>query len=333
MKYFISILLSTIIWVSPVFAQFDESAYGIGVNAGDIDVVIKPEYPNAFQTVTLRLQSNSVDLNRYRIQWIINGQIASEGIGFRDFSTTVGDYGSSTNITINLDLGYTVVKKQISLSPQDSTVLWEAVDSSVPPFYRGKKLPARESNIRITAIPHFSSITGLSTDDAVFLWERNGNKILNIGGYAKNSILIEQNRMRTEELITAILSSRDERSSSRQTVTIPTINPEIHWYTKDTAGYRKLQNINAGARIARGNINLVAEPYFFSINNLSNLIFDWKMNNQQIYLNETSKPNELTVNNPMETGQVTFNLSLENNKTFLQTANKSVSLFFDNPKN
>ena len=38
------------------------------VNADDIDVITKPEFPGAFEDVSNRLDSNSIDLNRYTIQ-------------------------------------------------------------------------------------------------------------------------------------------------------------------------------------------------------------------------------------------------------------------------
>jgi hypothetical protein len=327
MKFIItSILLCGLGISSQVFAQL--STFGTTVDASDIELIITPTYPEPFTTVSLRLLSNTVDLNRYKIDWQVNGELINSGIGIRDGQVTIGGYGSVTNITVSVNLGFNVIQKQITLSPQDSTVLWEAIDSYVPPFYRGKKMPSRESLVKITGIPHFQSLTGLTTGNAVYLWDRNGNRILNVGGYAKDSIIIEQNRLRTSELIKTTISSQDGRFTSEKSVVVPTVNPEIHWYAKNNQGYRKLTAINQGANISQETVTLVAEPYFFSTSSLQSLAFNWKVGGEQLYLDTDSPKHELLVRHPGGNGQVGFTLSIENPRTFLQTASNAVTLYF-----
>jgi hypothetical protein len=177
--------------------------YNASINEGDIDVNVDPEYPSAYQTVTMRLDSNSVDLNRYSIQWFVDEIPKLSGIGKRDFQITSGNYGSVTKIVAIITIDGTSIQKKITVAPQDITMLWEAVDSYVPPFYRGKKLASQESLIKVSAIPNFQGGNkSLGIDNAVFLWDRNGNKILNIGGYAKDSIVIQHNRFRLQNVFT-----------------------------------------------------------------------------------------------------------------------------------
>lgn len=327
MKFIIScIIFLGLIITTPVFAQV--STYGTGVDASDIELVVNPSYPEAFSTVSMRLRSNTVNLNQYHIDWRINGKLLNSGIGARDQETTIGGYGSVTNISVSINLGLKTIEKQVILSPQDSTLLWEAMDSYVPPFYKGKKMPGRESYVKIIGIPHFQSLTGLTTGNAVYLWDRNGNRILNVGGYAKNSIIIEQNRLRTSEEIKATITSQDGRYESEKSIIIPTINPEINWYAKNNQGYRKLIAINQGATINQDSISLVAEPYFFSTYSLKSLNINWKMDNEQLYLDSSFPKNEIIVNHPGVQSQNTFTLSVENPRTFLQSASSAVTLYF-----
>ncbi len=311
-------------------AHAQSGSYGTGIDANDIELKTNPVYPAPFETVTLRLLSNTVDLNRYRIEWRVNGAVTGSSIGLRDQEITIGGYGSVTTIIVSVFLETQTVQKQLILNPQDSTVLWEAIDSYVPPFYKGKKLPAKESYVKITGIPHFSNITGLTTGNAVYLWDRNGNRILNVGGYGKSSIIIEQNRLRSSELIKVSLSSQDNRYTSEKSIVIPAIQPEINWYTKNEQGYRRLASVNAGATVSGESLTLVAEPYYFSLNNnsLQELVFKWKMGNDQLYLDENAPKNEILINNPQTKGQLGFNVSIENPRTFLQSAVQSLSLLF-----
>lgn len=302
------------------------------VNADDIDVITKPEFPGAFEDVSIRLDSNSIDLNRYTIQWSTDTFEQKNGLGLRDFQTKSGGYGSQKHITVKILGSGTTITKSIVIAPQDVTMLWEAVDSYVPPFYRGKKLAGQESLIKIATLPNFrSNNNSLKINDAVYLWSRNGNKILNIGGYAKDSIVIQHNKLRTSEKITSTVSNVAGDIKVEKTIDIPIYNPQIHWYTKNKFNYRRLQSIDNGLRVASGDTNLIVEPYFFSItNSINDLEFNWSINSESIYLDPNAPSQELLVRNPGTTGQANFRVSITNPATFLQSAGRAVSFFFQN---
>lgn len=306
--------------------------YNSTVNASDIDVAITPENPGAFETVSLRLDSNSIDLNRYVIQWVTDSFEQKSGMGMRNFVTKTDGYGSRKKITATITGNGLSLVKTITLSPQDTTVLWEATDSYVPPFYRGKKLPSNESLITVSAIPNFQNkLSSLKLNDAVFLWSRNDNRILNVGGYAKDSITIQHNKLRPSEKITVDVSDMSNNVTARKSILVPIINPEIHWYYKNDSNYRKLTAIDRGLRVNNGNVVLVAEPYFFSFSrNTNDLNYEWRVNNEIVYLEPGTDKKELLVQNPGQTGQATFTLDIKNPKTFLQSAGSKISFYFQN---
>lgn len=301
------------------------------VNENDIDVITTPEFPGAFEPVSIRLDSNNIDLNRYTIQWTTDTFEQKSGLGLRDFNTKSGAYGSQKHITAVIMGSGVTIRKNIVISPQDATVLWEAIDSYVPPFYRGKKLPGQESLIRIAVLPNFQANNSLKTNDAVYLWTRNGNKILNIGGYGKDSIVIQHNKLRTSEKITSTVSNVAGDVKVEKTIDIPIFNPEIHWYVRNKYNYRRLQSIDSGLRVAGGDVNLIAEPYFFSITNgINDLEFNWSINNESIYLDPNAPSDELLVRNPGTSGQANFQVLINNPKTFLQSAGRAIPFFFQN---
>ncbi len=327
MKIISYFLLFLGIFISlPVYAQI--GSFGGNIDASDIEIIMNPKFPEPFSTVSLRLLSNTVDLNRYQINWTINNETKNSGIGARDQQVTIGGYNSVVNILVTINLGLNSVQKQLTISPQDSTLLWEAIDSYVPVFYKGKKMPGRESYIRITGIPDFQQTTGLSHQNAVYLWERNGNRILNVGGYKKSSIIIEQNKLRNNEFIKAIISSQNNRIVSEKSINIPTVNPEVNWYVKNDRGYRRLTAVNNGINIAQQSSIITAEPYFFSLNTLNDLIFNWKIGGQIFYLDSNAPKNEILISHPNQTGRTNFSVTIENPITFLQNTSSVLTAYF-----
>lgn len=311
--------------------QISALNYNASVNESDINVLVTPEFPSAFQPVSLRLDSDTIDLNHYFIQWNVDGVPVKNGIGVRDLQVTSGDYGSTTKISVSVNVGATTLRKDVYLSPQDITMLWEAIDSYVPPFYHGKKFPSQESLIKVSAIPNFQNgSSSLALNDAVFLWDRNGNRILNTGGYGKDSIIIQHNRLRKSETIATEISTVTGGSNAKKSITIPIVDPEVHWYTRNLSDYRRLSSVDRGLRVVSGDTKLVAEPYFFSVNqNPSDLNMDWTMNGQQVYLDPNSSKQEILIRNPGENGQTNFGIVVKNPKTFLQAAANSISILFE----
>lgn len=312
--------------------QISSLSYNASVNESDIDVTINPEFPKSFERVSIRLDSNSIDLNRYMIQWTTDMFEQKSGIGMRDFIVQSGNYGSRKKITVIISGSGVRIVKNITIAPQDATLLWEAIDSYVPPFYHGKKMASQESLIKISGLPNFKLINdSIALNDAVYIWSRNDNKILNTGGYGKDSITIQHNKLRSSEKITANISNISGGTKAQQSITIPITDPQIHWYYRDIYNYRKLLSIDRGLRVGQGDTTIIAEPYFFSLSKVNDLNFTWKMNNETLYLDPSAPRQELLVRNPNQSGQVTFSTSIENPNTFLQTASGSTTLYFQKP--
>jgi hypothetical protein len=182
----------------------------------------------AHEPVTIKVSSNLVDANRYPITWTVDGAVIASGIGKRTITVDTKDYGQSVTVSMSIQLVESTVTKQVILAPQDATILWEAVDSYAPPFYQGKKLPSYESVVRIISIPNFlSDKTPSGTKNAVYVWSRNGNAVPDAGGYGKDSILIQHNRVRENEVIGVNASSTDGSSQSSSSITISFFDPFI----------------------------------------------------------------------------------------------------------
>jgi hypothetical protein len=319
-------------FVAPVFAQTipDVSSYDSSINEGDFSLEVTPENPAPFDTVTIRIGSDLVDTNRYPITWTVDGAVVLSGIGKRSLSIKMKDYGQTTSVTFSIQIAQGVVQKKISFTPQDTTILWEAADSYVPPFYEGKKLPSYESLVRITAIPNFlSDKRSFATKNAVYNWSRNKSVVSESGGYGKDSLLIEHNRVRTTEFIEVDASATSGSATAHARITIPFYEPKILFYEKNIVSGITSPLAKTSLFFTTESTTIRAVPYFFSVvrNNPNSLKFSWTMNDKAVSLTDRNK-DIITLQRPEASGSAKLGLSVENTLKLFQSAQNSLSILF-----
>lgn len=309
---------------SPAVAESDDSSF--------IDVRITPENPAALSPVSLFLASNLINLSTADISWEVDGKKVLSGTGARTLETVTKSYGQTSHIIATITSPSGTVAKVIDLTPQDITLLWEATDSYVPPFYQGKKLPGRESLVRMTAIPNFPGQTTLADQkNNSFVWKRNGTVVPTASGYGNNSFLIKQSSVRLKESVGVSVQSAGETSAEKSTV-LSFVDPVILLYNEQTNGQHQFLG-GSLAQLTRESMTVRAEPYFFSTtkNNPSQLSPSWTMNNQPVSLPNASDKFSITVKNPQTSGVATIGLSVENPLTPFQSATTKFSLLFKKP--
>lgn len=302
------------------------------VNASDIDITINPEFPQAFETITLRSESNSTDLNRYRASWYVGGSLKLSGIGKRNFDITLGDYGTTTTVTYVVELPEKSISKTLNFSPADASIIWEAVDSYVPLFYKGKKLPSSESLIRINAIPNFTTSNGatIPAESAVYLWKRNKQLIPNSGGYGKKSVLIQHNSLRNNELISVHVSDKNNTQSADREISIPIYEPVIHFYSQPYHQPNLGIALDDGFTMRTDTMNVIAVPYFFSLSDQSwsDTNQTWRLNKDELSITDRENPLLLNISRASETGSNVFSLTMKGITKTLQSASGGFRLDF-----
>ena len=159
-------------------------------NASDVSVTLSPENPGPNQSVTITLVSYSVDIESADIEWTKDNGSPTGGIGSTTYTFTTKALGVPTNITVTIDpVGSARITKTITVKPMSADILWQATDSTVPPFYRGKAMPTSESEVKFVAIPDVQSTSGglISGRSLVYDWSENYNADAADSGYGKDS--------------------------------------------------------------------------------------------------------------------------------------------------
>ncbi len=313
------------ILISPANA-LAQSLLDSSFTANDVSVELSPEIPAPNQTLTISLTSYTVDLDKARMTWTQDGKIKNSGTGIKEFSVQVGDVGSTTTIDVSIVInGLNRFDKRIVVSPSEVDMLWEAVDSYVPPFYEGKALPSSEAVIKVVAIPNNkTNNTDIQTGNFVYNWKKNFAADQSASGFSKNSYVFKASYLNAEETISANAASVSGNSGGEGSVTIVTGKPKIIFY-EDAAGIGPVyaSALNQGYRLTNNEATVVAVPYFFSVSNpaAKDLLYRWSINNNNI---DTPSPaNTLVIKSAGETGQAKVGLHLESASKLFQSIDQT----------
>lgn len=283
--FFGVILIISPIYIPLAFAEISQSS---------VSVETIPDTPEPYKNITIRLVSYAVDLNSATITWTINGTSVLAGVGLREFSTDAPGPGASKTILVKIVVGSSSLSKQIIIKPSQVDLLWQAIDSTVPPFYRGKSLPGSEGVVKIVALPIFSA--SVQQNGITYNWKRNFNSIPEASGYNKNSLNIKLNYLNPVEQFSVVTTNTLTGSVAKKTVNLRSYTQKIHFYEKDPLiGIKYDTALENGFQVDGGEKTIVAEPFFFSPGSkLSNdLQYVWKINNSAIPRPETK--NILTI--------------------------------------
>lgn len=291
-------------------------------------VDVSPENPGPFDNVSLSVSSYITDLDRANILWKLNDKQVLFGIGKKDFSFTVGDSGSTSKIDINIQTEEgDVITKRLYIRSSDLDVVWEAIDSYTPPFYKGKALPGPESFVKFYAIPNTKNISNKNTQqDIVYTWKQNFDSDTTSSGYGKNTFLMKFDYLGQQtNTISVNAVSKNRGYTATKSVSIKPYKPEIvlYPYTDEIGTY--IERALGSSFSVTGKAKLIAVPYFFSPSfPLSNsLNYVWQINGADF---PTGQAKNIINIESSGSGTAGLNISVTNENTYYQSAEKSANI-------
>lgn len=298
---------------------------------GTITVNVNPPHPEEGAEVTVSLNSFFVDLDSRRITWRINGEPVANEVGKKEYTLTMGNTGERKVVDIRIILPAEVVEKRVILSPGGLDVLWEAPDAYIPPFYRGKALPSRESRIRTTSIPRIQSFPNPeSVSDHVFTWEQNYTVRGSLSGFGRDSFEFINRLTNSNEVVGVTMRNPDTGFSAQKHTPVIFVDSEILFYRDDPELGVRPQALSGNIATQRGSINLIAEPYYFSPHqgNVNNLEFNWRSGNQRLLGRNNQELGRVANIQSSREGRTFITVEVENMARFLQFASNSIQVTF-----
>jgi hypothetical protein len=211
-------------------------------------------------------------------------------------------------------------------------LLWQANDSYVPPFYRGKALPTADSEIKIVAMPEIKNGSKMiDPKNMAYAWKKDYTNNTEGSGYGKNYFTYTSDYLDSSNNIDVTASTIDQNYSLEASIDIgTTTEPNIVFYKRDAnLGTLWEQAISDEHRIV-GNEVLEAAPYFISPDDIRipSLNFGWFINDEQIVTNSFTKNLIPLQAQPGTSGTSRIKLKIDNIYKITETAEKEIRVNF-----
>lgn len=294
---------------------------------------LSPRYPRPFELVKISTYSPSVNLDTVRIEWAVDGTVMLDGTGQKSFSFVAKDLGSETKVRMTVYPPYgTSFYKEVVIAPSTLDILWEA-HTYTPPFYKGKALFSKGSEVSITAMPTiWQGGREMLPQNLIYQWSRELTALPDRSGFGKQTLTLEGSMWGGGEKINLAISSSEGKILIEKKFEIKLANTKVIAYEQNPLLGTLFNRAVQGA-YALGSENeaaIVGIPLFFSANSqdFSNLSFTWKMNGKAI--SNKDNGNTIIFRDESETsGQTLIDLSVNQKDNSAQYGSTRFSLLFD----
>lgn len=279
----LKLLLISLLIVFTSFFSLPIKVKAISQSSILVDVV--PENPAPYENTSITLSSYAVNLDSVSITWSVNGKSSLSGIGRKSFLVNAPAAGGETTVTATIALPEGVIEKIILIRPAVMALLWQANDSYVPPFYKGKALPMPDSEIKVVAMPEIKNNGNMvSPQNMTYTWKLDYTNNPEGSGYGKNYFIYSNDYLEDINNINVVVNTIDQKYSAEGNINIGTNNPKILFYKNDAnLGTVWEQALKDGHKI-QGDEVIEAAPYFISPKDIRipTLTWDWSINDSLI---------------------------------------------------
>ena len=308
-----------------VLFMFRTTAFA--VSSSSILVNIIPENPAPYEDVNITLNSYANNLDSVLITWSLNGKNVLAGIGKKLFFLKAPAAGEETVVVAVISLPDGNIEKRLIIRPSVMVLLWQANDSYVPPFYKGKAMPTADSEVKVVAMPE---VNGANSKNMTYVWKKDYSNDQEASGYGKNFFLYINDYLEDSNTISVTASTLDQNYSSEASINIGTAEPKILFYKNDNMLGTIWEKALANPHKIQSEEIVEASPYFISPKEIQNprLIWSWFINDSLVNI-QGFKKNLM----PLRTesgifGTSRLRLEIENRDKIFQTAEKGINIEF-----
>lgn len=223
----------------------------------DIDILLYPTDPKPGEDVTATAQSFGMDLTDASISWYLNDKLILSGVGKTSVKVTAPNSGQLSVLSVRASGGSGDGETSIVIRPASIDLIWEAIDSYTPAFYKGKALAPIGGRIRVTAVPSAGAPRTLS-----YLWNYNDSAVPSQSGVNKNSITIKTDVLGGNEVFNLQASGGTFIGSGKTSVSLR--DPDVVIYQKSNGFIDYAHGSIGNISVNLPGVTLRAEPFNFS---------------------------------------------------------------------
>lgn len=200
-----------------------------------LTLVVSPEYPRPYQTVTIAPRSTLIDLSASTVRVSVNGTNTYEGSGTQPTSIRTEGLGERTTVVVTVvDPSGRTYTETLVIRPAEVSLVLEPA-STAHPFYKGGGSVASEGDVRLVAIPDLRSAPGtrLPASGLVYTW-RLGNQVLTDSSGIGRSTLIATAPVRYRNAnISVTVTSPDNTLVGQANTVVSAVDPVARIYRND----------------------------------------------------------------------------------------------------
>lgn len=318
--YLFSLFIASFLLPFTVFAQAEAS------------LSLTPENPVPNEDVVVTLVSYSFDVNVAMITWSVNGKTLLSGLGKKSITLPVGEVGQDIPLTVQATTADgSSVAQRITISPQSIDLIYESIESYVPPFYPGRSLAAEGSNVRIVALPTVAEF-GKKVPDAnlSYSWYVNDEYKSGSSGVGKSSFVIPLDYLSDSTYVRVLVRSPLGNTAEKSISVYPhKVMPLLYKYDS-LLGVDLSRTFEKRLELSK-EITLSLEPFFLSTRKMeSTASYEWYLDGLPVTPEEKTflslRPKENSY------GSRTLTLTVAQAKRKLQEAQNSLEVVFDTRK-
>lgn len=210
-------------------------------------------------------------------------------------------------------------------------LLWQAPESYVPPFYKGKALLTAESDVKVVAMPEIKNASGIvNSKNMTYSWKKNYTNMAGESGYGKNYFTFSTDYLDDSNNVSVVASTIDQQYSSEASLNTNISKSKVLLYKKDEALGTIWERALPDVYKIQGDEVVIAIPYFIAPKNLQRpeLVFSWFINNSLVSVPSFQK-NLIPLRVEEGTSGVSkLKVQVENKDKLLETASKEINVEF-----
>lgn len=201
---------------------------------------------------------------------------------------------------------------------------WSA-NSYVPLSYEGKALPIRGSKIKVFALP--AKKLAQNPDYLYYRWLLDDDVVGWASGVGNSFFQFTASKWAGDyhKIESQILDSQQGATLSQNSIYIKIIDPEVLISSSSNSNYSIIEKVIAKTG---QNLTILAEPLFFNVQKISDLIFNWTLDGQAPTSIDEKNQNQMTIKIPAGnlSASIFKNLSLSVQKQADQMQQSTVNL-------
>lgn len=324
-------LLSSYFAVGIIVLSFLFASKTNAVSPSSILVNMAPENPAPYENVDITLNSYVSNLDSVLITWSVDGKKTSSGIGKKAFSVRAPAAGAETTVIVDISLPEGSIATKILIRPSTMILLWQATDSFVPPFYKGKALPTPDSEVKVVAMPEIKTSSGFADfKNMTYSWQKDYTNDTDSSGYGKNSFLFVNDYLDDSNNVSVVASTTDQKYLARGSIDIGMTQPKIVFYKNDNNFGTIFEKALENQHKVQNTETIVAIPYFISPKELLHpkLIWNWSINDNPVTLT-TFEKNIMPLKVQEGTSGISkIDLEIRNQDKIFESVSKEINIEF-----